>query len=151
MQYLLFLSIYLSIYLSISLSLHLSNLFILTDTKLEPFLEKKQDLYIWPGSYSYELEALKITTVRTQHFIYRICSCPCTQSHLEPLVCIHIFRSIHVSYYRYSCIHIYTYMNRCCANSHMSLLVGTLTLRTSLYTIHISTSIHISYDRYFCI
>ena len=42
-------------------------------------------------------------------------------------------------------------MNRCCANSHMSLLVGTLTLRTSLYTIHISTSIHISYDRYFCI
>ena len=60
---------------------------------------------------------------------------------------------------KYTCIilslllYIYThiYMNRCCANSDMFLPVGTLTLRTSLYTIHISTSIHISYDRYLCI
>ena len=113
-------AIYLSTYLYLSLSLHLSNLFMLTDTKLEPFLEKKQDLYIWPGSYSYELEALKITTVRTQHFIYRICSCPCTHSHLEPLVCIHIFRSIHVSYYRYSCIYIYIYEPMLCKLTYVS-------------------------------
>jgi hypothetical protein len=60
------------------------------------FGEKKRYLYIWPGSYSYELEALKLTAVRTPHFIYHICSCPCTHAQLEPLVCIHIFTSIHV-------------------------------------------------------
>jgi hypothetical protein len=102
------------------------------------FGKKKRDLYIWPGSYSYELEALKLTTVRTQiysismqHFIYRICSCPCTHSHLEPLV----WSCMHTYIHKYTCIisSLLLYMNRCCANSHMSLPSRTHILRTSLY------------------
>ena len=68
---------------------------------------------------------------------------PCMHTYIPKYTCIVLSLLLYT--------YIYTYMNRCCANSHMSLLVGTLTLRTFLYTIHISTSIHISYDRYFCI
>ena len=81
-----------------------------------------------------QLEPPEITTVRTlyiyiyiyiyiyciistQNLLYRICSCPRTHSHLEPL-CMHtysqvftsihkyspVFTSIHVSYYRSSCV-----------------------------------------------
>jgi hypothetical protein len=44
----------------------------------------------------------------------RIRLCPCKCSHLEPLVCIHIFTSIHVLYHKYSQV----YEPKLC-NSHL--------------------------------
>ena len=51
----------------------------------------------------------------TEHCVRTyICLCPCKCSHLEPLVCIHIFTSIHVLYHKYSQV----YEPKLC-NSHL--------------------------------
>ena len=58
------------------------------------------------------------------------CLCRCECSQLEPL-CIHsIYPQIYkYSYYRYFCV-----WTSCCANSHMSVPLRVLTVRTSLHT-----------------
>ena len=58
-----------------------------------------------------------------------ICLCPCECSQLEPL-CIH--RYTHK--YTYFILQILLNVNPCCANSHMSVPLRVLALRTSLYT-----------------
>ena len=63
-----------------------------------------------------------------------ICLCPCECWHLEPL-CIHAY----THKYTYIISKILLYVNPCCANSHMSVLLRVLALRTSL---HIFTCAH---------
>ena len=58
-----------------------------------------------------------------------ICLCPCECSQLEPL-CIHRYSLK----YTYFILQILLYVNPCCANSHMSVPLRVLRVRTSLYT-----------------
>ena len=58
-----------------------------------------------------------------------LCLCPCECSHLEPL-CIHAYTHKHT----YVISQIPLYMNPCYANSHMSVPLRVLALRTSLHT-----------------
>ena len=91
----------------------------------------------------------------TNTFVYEpmLCNltyvCALASAHTQnPFVCIHVFTGIH------ACILllILLYMNRCCANLHMSVPLRVLTLWTScLYTYsHKYTNITV-YHRYFCI
>ena len=100
-------------------------------------------------TFVYELKLCEITYVsalpvhtlkHTQVYIYMlvhkpmpckltyVCA-PCECSHLEPL-CIHTY--IHRC--TYFILQKLLYMTPCCANSHMSVPLRVLTLRTSLYT-----------------
>ena len=59
-----------------------------------------------------------------------ICLCPCECSQLEPL-CIHRY----TQKYTYIILQIlFFYVNPCCENSHMSVPLRVLALRTSLHT-----------------
>ena len=58
-----------------------------------------------------------------------ICLCPCECSQLEPH-CIHAY----TQKYTYIISQILLYVNPCCANSHMSVPLRVLALRTSLHT-----------------
>ena len=69
---------------------------------------------------------LCISTRAVQSYTYT-CHCECSQ--LEPL-CIHAY----TLKYTYIISKIILYVNPCCANSHMSVPLRVLTLRTSLYT-----------------
>ena len=57
--------------------------------------------------------------------------CPCESSHLEPVLNIHIFRSVSLDVL-YNVW--FRYLNLCFANSHMFVPLGVLTVRTSLDT-----------------
>ena len=57
------------------------------------------------------------------------CLCPCDCSQLEPL-CIHRYTRKYTNFI----LQIHLCMTSCCANSHMSVPLRVLTLRTSLHT-----------------
>ena len=65
---------------------------------------------------------------------------PCECSHLEPL-CIHPYTHKHT----YVISQIPLYMNPCCANSHMSVPLRVLALRTSLHT-YICSQVYCTYS-----
>ena len=71
-----------------------------------------------------------------------ICLCPCECSQLEPL-CIH--RDTHK--FTYFILQILLCGTPCCANSHMSVPLRVLTLRTSLYT-YIYSQVYIYQESY---
>ena len=86
-------------------------------------------IHAYTQKYTYIISYHKYFYMWTHVVRTHICLRPCECSQLEPL-CIH--RYSHK--YTYFILQILLNVNPCCANSHMSVPLRVLALRTSLYT-----------------
>ena len=86
-------------------------------------------IHAYTQKYTYIISYHKYFYMWTHVVRTHICLRPCECSQLEPL-CIH--RYTHK--YTYFILQILLNVNPCCANSHMSVPLRVLALRTSLYT-----------------